>query len=156
MDLLRISWDATIGYCESLAHKSADFKPDMIVGLSRGGLVLSRIMSDILAVETVGIIGMSFYKGMRRLEKPVIFQELSMDVRGKRILLVDDVADSGRSLTAAKEYLRAKGAGEIRIATIHYKPGSSFRPDYYMMTTTSWVAYPWERHEIERELRKSD
>jgi hypothetical protein len=156
MDLLRISWDATIEYCEQLAHKTRDFKPEIIVGLSRGGLVLCRIMSDILAVERVGIIGMSFYRGMKRLENPEIFQELSMDVKGRKILLVDDVADSGKSLLKAKEHLQAKGAGEIRIATIHYKPGSSFKPDYYLMTTTSWVAYPWERHEIEREIGKLD
>jgi hypoxanthine phosphoribosyltransferase len=154
MDLLRISWDATIEYCEQLALKTRDFRPEIIVGLSRGGLVLTRIMSDILAVEKVGIIGMSFYRGMKRLEKPEIFQELSMDVKDMRILLVDDVADSGKSLLKAKEYLQKKGAGEIRIATIHYKPGSSFKPDYYLMTTTSWVAYPWERHEMERELKK--
>ncbi|MCI0561430.1 MAG: hypothetical protein MN733_23330, partial [Nitrososphaera sp.] len=54
MDLLRISWDATIEYCEQLALKTRDFRPEIIVGLSRGGLVLTRIMSDILAVEKVG------------------------------------------------------------------------------------------------------
>jgi hypothetical protein len=156
MDLLRISWEATIEYCEQLARKTRGFEPQIIVGLSRGGLVLTRIMSDILSVERVGIIGMSFYRGTKRLERPEIFQELSMDVRGMRILLVDDVADSGRSLLAAKEYLEKKGAGEIRIATIHYKPGSAFRPDYYMMTTTAWVAYPWERHEIDREFRSEN
>jgi hypoxanthine phosphoribosyltransferase len=50
--------------------------------------------------------------------------------------------------------LERKGAAEVKIATIHYKPTASFRPDYFVMTTTSWIAYPWERYEMERELKK--
>lgn len=149
MDILRISWEAVIGYCEELGGK-IDFRPDLIVGLSRGGLVLTRILSDVMGIEQVGIIGINYYKGMERADKPVIFQELCMDVRGKRVLLVDDVADSGRSLEAARKHLEGKGAAEVRIATIHCKPSSSFKPDYYVSTTTSWIAYPWERHETER------
>ena len=153
MDMLRISWEATINYCEELGRK-IDFRPDLIVGLSRGGLVLTRILSDIMAIERVGIIGIKFYDGMRRMERPEVFQELTMDVRGRKILLVDDVAETGRSLEAARAHLLEKGAAEVKIATLHYKPTSSFRPDYFVMTTTSWIAYPWERHEIERETRK--
>lgn len=153
MDILRINWEATIKFCEELGVK-IDFRPDVIVGLSRGGLVLSRILSDIMEIERIGVIGITFYKGMKRMERPEIFQDLSMDVRGKKVLLVDDVADTGRSLEAAKAHIMARGATEVKIATIHYKPTASFMPDYYVMTTTSWIAYPWERHEIERELAK--
>jgi hypoxanthine phosphoribosyltransferase len=154
MDILRISWEATVEYVEQLAGK-VDFAPDMIVGLSRGGLVPARIMSDVLGVDDVGIVGMRFYKGMSRAgEFPVITQELTSDLSGKRILLVDDVADSGRSLMVAKDYLRRKGAAAIKVATIHYKPNSQFKPDYFVMTTSSWIAYPWEIHEIDRELQK--
>lgn len=154
MDVLRISWDATIEYAEQLAKK-IDFRPDMIVGLSRGGLVPARIMADVLGVEEVGIVGMKFYKGTHRIgEFPRITQELTTDLKGKKVLLVDDVADTGRSLIVAKEYLKRKGAEVVKVATIHYKPNSEFKPDFYVMTTSSWIAYPWERHEIERELGK--
>lgn len=157
MDLLKISWEATIKYCEQLALKinESNYKPDMLVGLSRGGLVPVRIMSDVLGINEVGVLGLSFYTGMgKKLNEPKITQELAIDISGKKILLIDDVADSGRSLIAAKEYLLKKGAKEIKIATIHYKPISLFKPDYFVQTTSAWIAYPWERHEIERELRK--
>jgi hypoxanthine phosphoribosyltransferase len=155
MDIVRMSWDATVGYCEELAGKIRDFRPEMIVGLSRGGLVPARIMSDLLGVDDVGILGVKFYKAMgKATDFPKITQELAMDIGGKRILVVDDVADTGRSLVVAKDYLQRKGAGEIKIATIHYKPNSIFKPDYFVASTSAWIVYPWERHEIERELQK--
>ncbi len=153
MDLLRMSWDATIAHCEDLAAKIHDFRPQMIIGLSRGGLVPARIMSDMLDVREVGVLGVTFYKAMGKpVDFPKITQELTMDLAGKRVLIVDDVADTGRSLMVAKDYLQRKGAKEIKIATIHYKPNSVFKPDYFVATTTAWIVYPWERHEIEREL----
>lgn len=153
MDLLRISWDAVIKYCEELAEKTKDFKPDIIIGISRGGLVPARILSDILAVKKVGVIGMKLYKKVgERYDAPEVTQELTMDIRGKKILLVDDVSDSGKSLAAIKEYVKSKGASEVKVATLHYKPHSVFRPDYYIGTTEAWIVYPWERHEVEREL----
>jgi hypoxanthine phosphoribosyltransferase len=155
MDLLRLNWDVALAYCEELAAKLGSYRPQLIVGISRGGLVPARILSDILDVKNVGILGISFYKGAgRHAGSPVISQELTMDLKGKRVLLVDDIADSGRSMAVAKDYVLKLGAKEARTATIHYKPESSSRPDYFVITTTSWVVYPWERHEMERELEK--
>ncbi|NYZ74553.1 phosphoribosyltransferase [Candidatus Micrarchaeota archaeon] len=158
MDLLRMNWDATIAYCEKLAGMVKGFKPDMIVGLSRGGLVPARILADILGVDDIGILGISFYKTMGKpTDFPRISQELNMDIKGKRILIVDDIVDTGKSILVAKDYLKRKGAGETRVATIHYKPTpdfSDFKPDYYAATASAWIVYPWERHEIERKLKK--
>ena len=154
MDLLRIGWEEAAEYCEQLAGK-IDYRPDIIIGISRGGLVPARILSDVMGINKVGIIGMVFYKKAGEPgERPQITQELAMDIKGKRVLLVDDIADTGKSLVAAKGYLSGKGPSEIKVATIHYKPKSELRPDYYVGETTAWVVYPWERHEMERELKK--
>lgn len=153
MDVLHISWDATVEYCEQLAKK-IDYKPDLLVGLSRGGLVPLRLLSDILGINSVGVLGLSLYKGIgKTFDKPKIVQDLAIDITGKKILIIDDVADSGRSLVAAKAYFEGKGAKEIKIATLHYKPNSIFKPDYFVATTTAWIAYPWEKHEIDKELK---
>ncbi len=155
MDLLRMSWASTVEYCEELAGKIGDFRPDMVVGLSRGGLVPARIISDMLGVDELGVLGMRFYKAMGKpSDFPVITQELALDLGGKRILVVDDVADTGRSMLVARDYLARKGAKEIRTATIHYKPNAEFAPDYYVAKTSAWVVYPWERKEMERELEQ--
>jgi hypoxanthine phosphoribosyltransferase len=150
MDLLRINWKTAIGYCDELATR-IESKPDIIVGISRGGLVPARILSDILDVKDVAVLGIRFYKGMGKTEeKPVITQDISVDIKGKKLLVVDDVADSGRSLVFAREHL--KDAKEVRCATLHYKPVSEYKPDYFVSTTTAWIVYPWEVHEVEREL----
>lgn len=155
MDLLRLDWNTVIEYCERLAGMAEGCRPDVIVGLSRGGLVPARILSDMMGVRQLGVLGVSFRKGMGiTAGDPRITQGLDMDVSGRRILIVDDIADTGRSLEVAKDYLMRKGAKEIRVAVIHYKPVSAFRPDYYVMTTTAWVVYPWEKHETELELRE--
>ena len=154
MDLLRISWDATLDYCEQLAKK-IEFRPDIIIGITRGGLVPARVLSDILDVRTVGILGIEFYKSMgKTAATPTIFQEIGIDLKGKKVLIVDDVADTGRSLMVAKDHIKSKGAKEIKVATIHYKPNSIFKPDYFVKTETAWICYPWERHETEREIAK--
>lgn len=150
MDLLRLNWNSVIKYCEELAGK-IDFRPDVIVAISRGGLIPARIMSDILDVKEIAVLGIRHYTRPGEKEgKPVITQDISLDIRGKRILVVDDMADSGRSLLVAKE--RLKDAKEIKVATIHYKPNSEYRPDYFVRSTTAWIVYPWEKHEIEKEV----
>jgi hypothetical protein len=77
-----------------------------------------------------------------------------MDIKGKRVLLVDDIADTGTSLLAAKKHMEEKGASAVRIACIHRKPGSALEPDYYVMTSGAWIVYPWEMHEMEHELKR--
>lgn len=150
MDMLRIGWDSAIGYCGQLAGKMG-FKPDIIVGISRGGLVPARILSDMLDVKQVQVLGIRFYKRIgEREESPELTQDITMDIEGRKVLIVDDVADSGRSLAFAKEHL--KGAAEIRTAALHHKPHSIIRPDYFVETTSAWIVYPWEVHEVEREL----
>ena len=70
------------------------------------------------------------------------------------MLIVDDVSDTGRSLAVAKDHVQKAGAEEIKVATLHYKPHSSFKPDYFVDETSAWVVYPWEVEETKRELSK--
>ena len=143
-----MTWETSVDYCEKLA-KMIDFRPDIIVGISRGGLVPARILSDILNVKIL-ILGIKFYKNIGETsDKPTITQDLPK-IEGKKILIVDDIADSGKSLLAATEYLKGN---ELRTATLHYKTTSKFKPDYYIEIADAWIVYPWERHETGRLLK---
>lgn len=147
MDMLKINWNTTIEYCEKLAKK-IDFEPEIIVGISRGGLVPARILSDIMNKKIL-VLGLEFYKGIdKRNPKPIITQDIPK-MENKRILVVDDVSDSGKSLLMAKEHLKGN---IVKTATLHYKPKSSYKPDYFVETSSKWIVYPWEIHETEREL----
>jgi hypoxanthine phosphoribosyltransferase len=96
---------------------------------------------------------LSFTWGVAETKKePVLTQRVSADVTGKKTLLVDDVADTGKSLQLAGEHLLQQGAGEDCIATVYRKPFSVIKPDYYEKETRRWVVFPWETKEIVRKI----
>ena len=84
--------------------------------------------------------------------EPVLTQRISAVVNGKKALLVDDVADTGKSLQLAKEHVQRQGATEVRIATLYYKPLSVTKPDYYEKETRRWEVFPWETKEAIRKI----
>ena len=155
MKFLRLSWGEGAKVCEELVEKTSDYKPDILVGVSRGGLVPLRIFSDMRDIKKIGVLGIQFYKAIGKTNKfPEITHDLPISIEGKKVLVIDDVADTGTSLIEAVKYVKDKGAKEIRTATLHYKPTSKIKPDYYITETTAWIIYPWERFEAERELNK--
>jgi hypoxanthine phosphoribosyltransferase len=129
-----------------LSDKILDkYQPDILIGISRGGLIVTRFFSDLMNINNVAIFGVGFYTGINETaKKPLITQELCADIKDKRVLLIDDVADSGVSLKFASEYLQKKSPKDLKIATIHYKPKSIFKPDFYNKETSKWIVYPWE------------
>jgi hypoxanthine phosphoribosyltransferase len=124
------------------------FRPDIIVGIARGGWIPARILSDVLYADTLQNIRIEYYTdvGVRGRE-PRITQPLSGSLEGKSILLVDEVADTGDSLYHAIEHVEKLGVQEQRSAVLHLKPTSRVTPDYYMVKTSSWTVYPWENRE---------
>lgn len=156
MELLPVSWDEASKLCEGLASlvSASGFRPDAIVGVSRGGLVPARLLSDILGVGELYTIRVAFYIGPgKAAPEPKILQPLAERLDGKKVLLVDDVSDTGKSLAAAKKHVQEMGA-DVKVATLHFKPHSGFRPDFFVAETVAWIVYPWERHETAKSLGK--
>jgi len=151
------SWDEIYDLMVNLGRKikESKFKPDVIVGVSRGGWPPARIMSDLLNNPNLANMKVEFYKDIGVPSKsPRITQPVTSDVQNKKVLVVDDVADSGQSLRAVRNHLRRKGTEEIRVCTIYYKPHSIYIPDYFAKRTSSWIIFPWERVETIRLLSK--
>jgi hypoxanthine phosphoribosyltransferase len=139
----------------------SETQPDIIVAIARGGWIVGRILSDLLNNKNVGNIRIEFYTNIgETMKKPVISQPISVDPNNKNILLCDDVADSGKSLKAAVEYLKSKTNGKILVACIHKKPWSIYTPDFYVKETDKWIIYPWEYresiHKIIGNLKKEN
>jgi hypoxanthine phosphoribosyltransferase len=155
MEYIYPDWNELEQLCKELADKCRDYSPNVLVGISRGGLVPVRLLSDYLGNPNVAIIKIEFYLGVGKTKgRPEIVHPISTDVKGKKVLIVDDVADSGRSLVDAKKYIEKLGAKEVRVAILHIKPSSIFKPDYFIGETDAWIVYPWEKKEVERELKK--
>ena len=149
------SWDKIYEMILDLAVKvrQSGFKPDLIVGLSRGGWAPGRILSDLLENTHTANIKIEFYTGIEKTaRKPVVTQAISEDIYKKNILVVDDVADTGESLKVALDHVRDKGAGTVKTITVYFKPHSTFKPDYFAGITSNWIIFPWERLEATKLL----
>jgi hypoxanthine phosphoribosyltransferase len=131
------------------------FEPDIIVGVSRGGWPPARVVSDLMGNANLANVRAEFYLGVAETkDEPVLTQPVSMDVAGKRVLVVDEIADTGKSLKLVKEHIVEQGAREVKIATVYYKPWSIIKPDYFEKETNRWVVFPWEIKETVRKIVK--
>ncbi|MBN1357138.1 phosphoribosyltransferase [Candidatus Bathyarchaeota archaeon] len=138
---------------QAVKIRRSGFKPDVIVGVTRGGWVPARVLSDLLGIHALAIIRVEFYLVVAETQNaPVLTQGVSADVKEKKVLLVDDVADTGKSLRLAVEHLKQHGASEVRVATVYRKPLSVVTPDYWEKETLGWVVFPWDAKEIIRKI----
>lgn len=135
------------------AMRTTQAKFDRVVTLAKGGWPMSRSLADFLEVNEVQSLGLRFYTGIdERLSRPVVYQELPVDIAGEHILLFDDIADTGESLSFSVDYLTERGAASITTACVYYKERSRIRPDYFAATVREWVVFPYELVETLRIL----
>jgi len=149
------TWEQIYAMLLDLARKIRNdkFNPDIIVGVSRGGWTPARVLSDLLENPEIANVKAEFYLGVAETKKePIITQSVSVNVKDKKVLVVDDVSDTGKSLQLVKTHLLEHGAKALKIATLYYKPWSITIPDYYEKTTSDWIIFPWERKEAFRKV----
>ncbi|MEM4704503.1 MAG: phosphoribosyltransferase, partial [Candidatus Bathyarchaeia archaeon] len=129
------------------------FKPDIIVGVCRGGWPPARVLSDLLGNANLANVKAEFYLGVAETKgEPTLTQPVSVKVADKKVLLVDEVADTGKSLRLVQQHIAQQGASQLKTATVYYKPWSLVKPDYYEKQTTKWVVFPWEIKETIRKI----
>jgi len=130
-----------------LAHEvlASGFEPEVVVAIARGGLLLAGSISYALGVKSCGALNVEFYTGIgEKLPDPIVLPPLldESSLHGKRVLLVDDVSDSGRTLDMVVQLLRASGA-DVRSIVLYTKPGTMHEPDYTWRRTPLWITFPW-------------
>ena len=134
----------------SLARKivKSGFVPDVIVGVSRGGWVPARVLCDLLSAPVLASVGVEFYTDVgEKRGRPRLTQPLSAAVSGKKVLVVDEVTDTGKSLKLVKEHVIKEGAKEVKTVTMFTKPWSTVKPNYHRKKTSCWMVFPWETKE---------
>jgi hypoxanthine phosphoribosyltransferase len=143
-----ISWSRFYRLSRILAtiiHDSG-FKPDIIVAIGRGGYMPARIISDFLHIMNMTAFKIEHYRGTEKKPVALIRYPLSEGVSGKKVLLVDDVCDTGDTFELAEKHVEERiQPEEIRSAVMHFKKTSSFEPDYYAgrVFKWRWIIYPW-------------
>lgn len=156
---LSVTWEdiqqALFHIAEEINHSGVSIQA--VVGVMRGGWIPARVISDLLGVGDVGALEIKFYKGIgERGERPIITQPLIADVKGKEVLVIDDVADTGKSLQTAVSVVGLHGAKSIYTATLYIKPWSTVKPDFYYAQTDRWIVFPWELREVIQEYIKAN
>ena len=121
------------------------FQPDFMVGLARGGWVLSRVLCDFLGVKDLVSLKVEHWGVTATPDgKAQIKYPFDIDLSGKNVLVVDDITDTGESMLVAVEYVKSKNPASIKTAALRHIDGSKFTPDYYGdVINWRWVVFPW-------------
>lgn len=157
-----LSWEDAEKSCFNIYSKMAHdkYKPDVVIGLLWGGVVPTRLFVDFIDIqrENVKVIYASLYTGIsaRNKEVSVIPNYAKGEIEEKKVLIIDDILESGKTMNAALREL-IKLNCEVKTATLIYKSiNNAIPPNYYDTEETgeTWIVYPWEKFEINRELNK--
>jgi hypoxanthine phosphoribosyltransferase len=142
-----LTWEGFGTAIRELATLVADssFRPEILVAVARGGLIPGGGLSYALGIKLTDAINVEFYTDVEEtLPDPVLLAPHldTASLKGRHILVVDDVADSGRTLALVIDLLQQHGA-EARSAVLYAKPRSEVTPDYVWRQTDKWIVFPW-------------
>jgi uncharacterized protein len=141
-----LTWDLFGTASRELAETiAADYEPDMILSIARGGLPIGGALSYALDVKNIYTMNIEFYTGVdERLDVPRVLPPAPdfVDLQDARILIADDVADTGHTLLSVQEFCAGK-VGEVRTAVLYEKSRSLVTCDYVWRRTDRWINFPW-------------
>ena len=142
-----MDWNLFYKLARQVATKinSSGYRPDIIVGLARGGWVLARVLCDLIGIKDLVSLKVEHWgvtatpDGKAQLKYP-----LNVDLTGKNVLVVDDITDTGESMRVTLEYLKSLKPSEIKTAALRHINTSKFLPDYFgEQISWRWVIFPW-------------
>jgi hypoxanthine phosphoribosyltransferase len=147
-----VSWERVQELSRDLALRIQrdGFVADIIIALGRGGWVPGRLLSDNLGLPNLTEFKVEHYTGIQMNEVARVRYPLAADPTGQRVLLVDDVTDTGDSFDVALTHIRERGVPlEVRTLALHHKSVSPYEPDYFgaLVTDWRWIIYPWALQE---------
>lgn len=143
-----VSWEIFYDMARQLAFMIHDdnYQPDIIIAIARGGYTPARILSDYLGVMDMTSFKVKHYQSKQKEDVAVIQHPLAADVSGQKILLVDDVSDTGDTFEVAIDHINdCARPTEVRTAVLHHKIISKYTPEYYTREVKEWhwITYPW-------------
>src|SRR4051812_21089560 len=142
-----MSWDDLGTGSRELAKMAADedWRPDIVLGIARGGLLVAGAIGYALGVKNTFTLNVEFYTGVdERLPVPMILPPVPdlIDLHDARMLIADDVADTGQTLALVKGFCAGQ-VGEVRVAVLYEKPRSIVTCEYVWKRTDLWIDFPW-------------
>ena len=143
----RLYWAEFGAASRELARQIADdgYEPDLILSVARGGLLVGAALGYALDVKNAWTMNVEFYTGVEeRLDVPMILPPVPelVDLESARVLIADDVADTGETLALVEDFCVGK-VGEARSAVLYEKSRSIVTCDYVWKRTNLWIDFPW-------------
>ena len=147
MDREVLTWERFGDASRQLAQLVADdgYRPDIILAIARGGLFAAGALGYALSVKNIYVMNVEYYTGVdERLPLPVALPPTPelVDLDDARILVADDVADTGHTLRFVHDFCRGKVA-DVRAAVLYQKPTSEIDCEYVWARTDRWIEFPW-------------
>lgn len=147
MEIVSLDWCSVKSSIKLLADKVVAERPEVVVAVGSGGLVVAGVISRLIGVRDVRVMSVRKYsddKPPRQVEaSPIIEHDNTGDIVGKRVLLVDDFSSTGETLERARGYLYEKGASGVVTCSLVAKE-TGRRPDHYALAVSGCVVFPWE------------
>ena len=140
-----ISWDDFYGLCKGLALALSLYKPEIILGITRGGLYPATQISHLLQAEFYPIRLSRRENDKIVREHPIWLSNPPSIIAKKKVLIVDEICDSGETLNLAKKMVEEMGANEVKIAVLYSHEYGSKIPDYIGIITDELILNPWDR-----------
>ena len=143
----RMSWTQLGEASRELAKAivADGYEPDLILGIARGGLLVAGALSYAIGLKNTFTMNVEFYTGIdERLPVPMILPPVPalVDLQDARMLIADDVADTGQTLALVKGFCAGQ-VGEVRTAVLYEKPRTIVTCDYVWRRTELWIDFPW-------------
>ena len=143
----RMSWNDLGAGARALAEAIAadGYRPDIVLAVARGGLLVAGALAYALDVKNTYTMNVEFYTGPdERLPAPIVLPPVPalVDLTEARLLIADDVADTGHTLESVEEFCAGK-VGEVRVAVLYEKSRSLVKCDYVWRRTDRWINFPW-------------
>ena len=139
------SYDSFKNDTNSLITQIESFKPEAIVGIARGGLSLSHAVAEGLNIREVQSIRTELYDETCRREEISLFGKCHFS-GVKRVVVLDDIADSGETLKEIMGYLEETFKDiEFKSATLFYKKTSIYEPHFWINEANNWIEFFWEK-----------
>jgi len=137
-------YDEFLGDAVALAHKIKEYNPDTLLAVARGGLTLGHFIAQAIDTRRLFALNSIHYDKERKLDSLEVFNIPDLST-AKRVIIVDDIVDSGETLKEVVRLLKIKYPHcEFKLATIFYKPTAVIEADYTIKEAHDWIDFFWE------------
>lgn len=129
---------------------------DRIIAVANGGLTMARHFGDQIGLRKISLLQTAFYSGVGETERePSILQPLAVDVTNEKLLVFEDIVDTGATLEFIEPLLLDQyGAASVTVAALLSKSWATVQPNFVAMQEDTWIIYPYETRETVTALQK--